>query len=295
MSAAFAPSGDPLQFTSAKTLVDVQGGLKFTMNPHWFDRALLFVDIHDRRILSADLDGELKTVTTLPFLPGSFNVHDDGRPIVSDAWRRKIYQCDSTGQSLFADLSNFARICLNAGVFDRRGGMYFGDVGFDYLDPTVDPVPSGLIVHVNARGESSVVAGDLFSPHGMIITPDNETLIVAETLGHRLTAFEIEQDGTLCNRRVWAQFQADIRPDGICLDLEGAVWVAGNSPTALRVREGGEVEHQVVSKRSVFDMTLGGPEQRHLFLCTSTACDPVITRRHPDATIDVAEVNIPGV
>ena len=128
----------------------------------------------------------------------------------------------------------------------------------------------------------------------MIITPNNNTLIVAESLRHRLTAFEIERDGSLRNRRVWAQLQNDIRPDGICFDLEGAVWVAGRSPAALRVCEGGKIKHQVASKRSVYGITLGGPQQRHLFLCTSATSDPVITRRHPDATIDVAEVGTPG-
>jgi sugar lactone lactonase YvrE len=283
-----------LKFTSAKTLVDVQGGLKFARNPHWYDRELLFVDTHDRSIKSTDLGGALKIVTSLPFLPGSFDVLDDGGLLVGDAWRRKIYKCNATGQSLLADLSSVARVCLSDGVHDGRGGMYINDVGFDYLDPTVEPVPAGLIVYVNAQGESFVVAGDLFSPHGMVVTPDNSTLIVAETLGHRLTAFEIEQDGSLQNRRVWAQFQSDVRPDGICLDIEGSVWVASKSPTTLRVCEGGKIDHQVVSKRSVFGITLGGPENRHLYLCTSVASDPVITRRHPDATIDVAEVEIPG-
>jgi sugar lactone lactonase YvrE len=283
-----------LQYTTAKTLIDIQGGLKLARNPHWFDQELLFVDIHDRRIMSCNLSGELRTVTALPFIPGSFDVLDVGGLLVGNAWRRKIYQCNSTGQSQVADLSSITKVCLSGSVLDSRGGMYVGDFGFDHLDPTVDPTPTGLIVHVNVRGESSVVARDLFSPRGMIITPDNSSLIVAETLAHRLTAFEIAQDGSLRNRTVWAQFQNDMRPDGICLDLDGAVWVAGMGPSALHVYEGGDIDHQVATERSAIGVTLGGPEQKHLFLCTSIECDPVITRRHPDATIDVAEVNIPS-
>ena len=287
-------AGTPLQVTSAKTLVDVQGGLKFARNPHWFDRELLFVDIHDRRIRSTDLSGALKTVTALPFLPGSFEVLESGGLIVGDAWRRKMYRFDSSGQSQLADLSNTTGTCISDSVLDSRGGVYVSEIGFDYLDPTVDPVPSGLIIHVNAQGESCVVASELLSPHGMIITPDENTLIVAETLGHSLTAFEIAQDGSLRNRRVWAQLQNGVCPEGICLDREGAVWVAGKSPSALRVCEGGKIDHQVVCRRSVFGITLGGPEQRHLFLCTSVGSDPVIIRSNPDATIDVAEVSIPA-
>ena len=283
-----------MQFTSAKTLVDAQGGLKFARNPLWFDQRLLFVDIHDRCIKSTDLGGALKIEMELPFLPGGFDVFNDGRLLVLDAWRRKIYQYDPGSPTQLVDLNDIAGVCLSDCVLDSRGGMYVGDIGFDYLDPMVEPVPTGLIVHMDSRGKSSVVAGDLFSPRGMVVTPDCNTLIVAEALGHRLTAFEIGADASLLNRRVWAQFQDDIHPDGICLDREGAAWIAGTQRAALRVREGGEVDHQVACQRPVFGVTLGGPEQRHLFLCTSVACDPVVTRRHPDATIDVLEVETPG-
>ncbi len=148
--------------------------------------------------------------------------------------------------------------------------------------------------YIRADGKSSVVAGNLFFPNGMIITLDNSTLIVAETLGHRLTAFEIKNDGFLQNRRVWAQFRDNVKPDGICLDREGAIWAAGTAPWALRVREGGDIDQQITTKRPVFATMLGGPERRHLFMCTSASHDPVMTRRVPSATIDIAEVGTPG-
>jgi len=283
-----------LQSTSAKTLVDVQSGLKFAKSPRWIGQKLLFLDIHDRCIKSADLNGTVQTVRALPYLPGGFGVLADGGMIVGDAWHRKLVRWNTAGPEQISDLSDVARFCLSDGILDSRGGMYFGDVGFDFLDPLVDPVPDGAIIHISADGKSSVVAGDLFFPNGMIITPDNSTLIVAETLGHRLTAFEIEHDGALQNRRVWAQFQDEIKPDGICLDRDGAIWVAGSGLCALRVREGGEIDHQVTSKRPVFATMLGGPERRHLFLCTSASHDPVITRRVSSATIDIAEVGTPG-
>ena len=193
-----------------------------------------------------------------------------------------------------ADLSNVARFCLSDGIVDSRGGMYVGDIGFDFLDPLVDPVPNGVIIHISADGKSSVVARDLFFPNGMMITSDNSTLIVAEMLGHRLTAFEIKSDGSLQNRSVWAQFQDDVEPQGICLDREGAIWTAGAGSRALRVREGGEIDQQITTKRPVFATMLGGPERRHLFMCTSASRDPVITRRVSTATIDIAEVGTPG-
>ena len=138
------------------------------------------------------------------------------------------------------------------------------------------------------------IAADLFFPNGMIITADNRTLIVAETLRHRLTAFKIEDDGSLKNNRVWVQFEDNVKPEGICLDLEGAIWVAGAEARALHVRQGGEIDQRVMSKRPVFATALGGPKRKHLFLCTSDSNDPVITRRTSGATIDIAEVGTPG-
>ncbi len=255
---------------------------------------MLFLDIHDRCVKSADLNGTVQTVRTLPYLPGGFGVLPDGGLIVGDARRRKIVRWESAGPTQMADLSNVTGFCLSDGIVDSHGGMYVGDVGFDFLDPLVDPVPNGVIVHIRADGKSSVVAGDLFFPNGIIITPDNSTFIVAETLRRRFTAFEIDNDGSLRNRRVWAQFDNEVKPDGICLDREGAIWVAGRAPWPLRVRVGGQIDHQITAERPVFATMLGGPERRHLFTCASDSHDPIITRRVSSATIDIAEVRIPG-
>ena len=289
-----APAGGLLQSTSAKTLVDVQCGLKFAKSPRWSGQKLLFLDIHDRCIKSANLNGTVQTVGTLPYVPGGLALLADGGLIVGDAFRRKIFLWETASPKQMADLSDVAGFCLSDGIVDGRGGIYVGDVGFDFLDPLSDPVPNGVIVHLSADGKSSVVAGNLFFPNGMITTPDNSTLIVAETLGHRLTAFEIENDGSLQHRRVWAQFQDDVKPDGICVDSDGAIWVAGTGLCALRVSEGGEIDQQVTTQRPVFATMLGGPQRRHLFLCTSDSNDPVINRRVASATIDIAEVAIPG-
>ena len=283
-----------MESTSANTLIDARYGLKFVKSPRWIDQKLLFLDIHDRCIKSADLNGTVEIVGKLPFVPGGFGVLADGGLIVGDASRRKIYRWTSADPKLIADIGNVAGFRLSDGIVDSRGGMYVGDVGFDFLDPLVDPVPNGVIVYINEDGSSSVVARDLFFPNGMIITPDNSTFIVAETLAHRITAFEIEKDGSLKNRRVWAQFQDDVKPDGICIDREGAIWAAGTGLCALRVREGGEIDQKITTRQPVFATMLGGPERRHLFMCTSASQDPVITRRVSSATVDIAEVEIPG-
>ena len=291
---ARAPAGGRLQSTSAKTLINVQSGFKFAKSPQWIRQKLLFLDVHDRCIKSADLDGTIQTVRALSYLPGSLSVFADGEWVVGDALGRKLYRWVSDSPKQMADLSNVARFFLSDSIVDNCGGLYVADVGFDFLNPLVDPVPNGVIVYISADGKSSVVAGGLFFPNGMIIIADNKTLIVAETLAHRLTAFEIEDDGSLKNRRVWAQLHDDAKPEGICLDREGAIWVAGTGPQALRVSEGGEIDQQISTKRPVFATALGGPERRGLFLCTSVSNDPVITRQGAGATIDIALVETPG-
>jgi len=284
-----------MRITNARTLINAQDGLKFAKYPTWIGGKLLFLDVHDACIKSTDLSGIVEDVRSLQFLPGGFGVLANGDYFVCDAWRRKIFRWNSACKSQVAELSDVARFCLSDGIIDSRGGMYVGDVGFNYLDPLVDPAPTGTIVHVSATGQATVVATDLFFPSGMLVSENGSTLIVAETLRHRLTAFDIELDGRLENRRVWAQMGDDINPDGICLDREDAIWVAGMGEYALRVEEGGKITQKVRSERAVFSTTLGGPEQRHLFMCTSVSRDPVITRRTPSATIDVIEVEIPGI
>jgi sugar lactone lactonase YvrE len=269
--------------------------LKFAKCPIWIGGKLLFLDVHDACIKSADLSGTVEVVRSLPFLPGGFGILANGDHFVCDAWRRKIFRWNSVRQTQAADLSDVARFCLSDGIIDSRGGMYVGDIGFNYLDPMVDPEPNGTIIHIDDTGQATVVARDLFYPSGMLVSENASTLIVAESLRHRLTAFDIELDGRLENRRVWAQLGDELKPDGICLDREAAIWVAGMGEYALRVEEGGKITQKVRSERPVFSTTLGGPEQRHLFMCTSVSLDPVITRRTPSATIDVIEVEIPGI
>ncbi|MCH8137193.1 MAG: SMP-30/gluconolactonase/LRE family protein [Proteobacteria bacterium] len=283
-----------MRIRNARTLVDAQEGLKFAKYPTWIGGKLLFLDVHDACIKSADLSGTVEVLLSLPYLAGGFGVLANDEFFVCDTWRRIIFRWQSACQMPLADLNDVARFCLGDGIIDSHGGLYVGDIGFNYLDPLVDPVATGTIIHISAAGQATIVARDLFFPSGMLVSENASTLIVAETLRHRLTAFDIESDGRLENRRVWAQFGDDIKPDGICLDREEAIWVAGMGECALRVEEGGKIVQKVCSERAVFATALGGPEQRHLFMCTSVSRDPVITRRTPSATIDVIEIEIPG-
>ena len=145
-------------------------------------------------------------------------------------------------------------------------------------------------------GTASVVADKLYFPNGMVITPDGRMLIVGETLGHRLTAFDIKEDGSLSNRRVWAQLPSSVSPDGICLDTEGGVWCANpeGEDSVVRVREGGVITDRIRVATHAYAVMLGGPERRHLFISTSGSHDPAEIHRNPSASFYVVEVDVPG-
>lgn len=170
------------------------------------------------------------------------------------------------------------------------------DIGYNFFDPTLEPVGTCVLVCINPDGQARGVADTLRFPNGMVITPDGKTLIVGETMGHRLTAFDVQADGSLANRRVFAQLPEDVSTDDIALDAEGALWLANPEGRfgALRVREGGEIVERVELDTEGYAVMLGGPEVRHLFICCSGSHDPVEIARTPSATRRVVEVDVPG-
>lgn len=255
-----------------------------------------FIDIHDKRVKSVDLTGSVKTELELPFIPNAFGLAPDGAIIVGDAFQRKIYRSDGTSLQPLADLSSLTTFCLSDGIVDDQGRLYVGDIGYNFVDPSAKPVDTCVIALVTPDGQAKVVADKLYFPNGMVITPDGKTLIIGETIGHRLTAFDILANGSLGNRRVWAQLPASIGPDGICLDAEGAVWCANPEGTdsVIRVREGGEVTDRIKVDTHAYAVMLGGPERKHLFISTSASHDPAKIHRNPTASFQVVEVEVPG-
>jgi sugar lactone lactonase YvrE len=176
-------------------------------------------------------------------------------------------------------------------VVDARGRAYVGNFGFD-LNGGAPHAPTNLAL-VHADGRVEVAASDLLFPNGAVITPDGRTLIVGETMAARLTAFDIAEGGRLSNRRVWAQLERAI-PDGICLDAEGAIWVASPiSHGVLRVREGGEVLQRISVENQAYACMLGGADRRTLYICTAETHDPAKTSGNR-GRIEVAQVDVPG-
>ena len=282
--------------TPITTLIDNTRGLKFTESPRWRDGRLWFLDIHDKRIKTADLGGRLDTAVELPFIPNSFGFRRDGSLQFGDALRRQIYRWDGKALMPLADLSAITSFCLSDGIVDAQDRMYVGDIGYNFFDPANKPVNTCVIACVEPDGRARVVADGLHFPNGMVITPDGRTLIVAETMGHRLTAFDIVADGSLANRRVYAPLPDDVHPDGIALDAEGAVWLANpeGRHTVLRVREGGEIVERLELGTHAYAVMLGGPQRRHLFISTSDSHDPAQIAKAPSATVRLVEVAVPG-
>lgn len=282
--------------THPAPLADKRHGMKFTESPRWRDGRWWFLDIHGAAILSIDLQGNLRTELELPFKPNGFGFRRDGTLMVGDALGRKVHRWDGQTLSLVADLSGMTVFCLSDGLVDSQDRMYIGDIGYNFFDPANAPVHTCVIVCIEPDGVARVVADGLSFPNGMAITPDGRTLIVAETMGHRLTAYDIQPDGGLVGRRVYAPLAEDVSPDGIALDAEGGVWLANpeGRHAVMRILPGGAIVEAVELDSQAYAVMLGGPQRRHLLVCTSDSHDPAQIAQSPSVTLRVLEVDVPG-
>ncbi len=271
-----------------ETLLD---GLRFPEGPRWRDGRLVFSDMHDQKVLAVGVDGQVETVARVPEDPSGLGWLPDGRMLVVSMRDRRLLRQDPEGLVEVADLSSIATHHCNDMVVDAAGRAYVGNFGFD-LYTGQQPVTAKL-ARVDPDGSVCVAAEDLSFPNGTVITPDGRTLVIGESFAARLTAFDVAEDGSLSGRREWARMEGAV-PDGICLDAEGAIWVA--SPiggVVLRLREGGEVTHRIEVEHEAFACMLGGPERRTLFLCTAADSDPARTGART-GRIEVVEVDVPG-
>ncbi|MBX3654557.1 MAG: SMP-30/gluconolactonase/LRE family protein [Ramlibacter sp.] len=243
-------------------------GLAFPESPRWRDGALWFSDFYARRVCRATLDGQVQTVAEVPSQPSGLGWDAAGRLLVVSMLDRRLLRLDADGLREVADLSALAPAPCNDMVVDGQGRAYIGNFGFDLTARA--PFAATVLVCVWPDGRARTVAQDMHFPNGAVVTPDGRTLIVAESYGQRLTAFDIAPDGTLQGRRVWAALQGKgVGPDGICLDAEGAIWMASPvSRELLRVREGGEVTHRIPTPDQALACALGGPDGCTLFVAT---------------------------
>jgi sugar lactone lactonase YvrE len=273
-------------------LVRLVSGLGFAEGPRWHQDKLWFSDFGMRLVRHVDLAGKVTEVVRVPGRPSGLGFLPDGRLLLVSMDDRQVLRLEHGLLHQHADLSGYTRHACNDMVLDREGNAFVGHMGFDLLATPPAPQPAELI-YVRANGETQVAARDLSFPNGPAITPDGRTLIVAETFGGRLTAFDVGDGGTLSNRRVFASLPGRA-PDGICLDAEGAVWVAdARGKACVRVREGGEVTDVIDTERGCYACALGGSDGKTLFLCTAEGYDPAAMARCTGA-IDTLRVAVPA-
>lgn len=267
-------------------------GLVFPESPRWHSGKLWFSDQDAHRVMTVDLNGNAETVVEVPGRPSGLGWLPDGRLLVVSMTDRRLLRLDPAGLAEVADLRELASFHCNDMVVDQQGRAYVGNFGFDLTER--QPFAPAEIVLVTPDGDARVVADDMAFPNGTVITPDGRTLIVAETFGQRLTAFDIEPDGSLTGRRIWAEIEQAL-PDGICLDAEKAIWAAlPLSGEVLRLREGGEVTHRVRVTTQAFACMLGGADRRTLFVLTAETIHPDEARAKASGRIETVQVDVPG-
>jgi sugar lactone lactonase YvrE len=261
----------------------VAEGFGFLEAPRWRDERLWFSDFYTYRVLSMRADGsDLQVEATVPQQPSGLGWLPDGRLLVVSMRDRKVLRREPDGTLVVhADLSTHASGHANDMVVDRHGRAYVGNFGFDLM--AGDALRPTSLHRADPDGRVTEVADDLWFPNGIVITPDS-VLLVVETFGNRVTAFDLTEDGALANRRVWAEFgplpterqvesvlaQLQVASDGACLDGRGGLWIADAIHDRLvRVVEGGTITDEIKPGSPVYACALGGPTGTTLYACTA--------------------------
>jgi sugar lactone lactonase YvrE len=253
-------------------------GIYFGEGPRWREGRLWFSDFFAKAVKSVSLAGDVRTEFEIDDRPSGLGWMPDGSMLIVSMTQRRILRRFPNGEMrLHADLGHIAGADCNDMVVDGVGRAYVGNFGFD-LDPELEARgieavlanhPTAKLACVSPDGTAEVAATGLHFPNGSVITPDGKTLIVAESFGACLTAFDIDADGFLSGRRMWADVRPRL-PDGIALDANGDIWIANASaPECVLIREGGEVREVVDTGDLCFACMLGGDDGRTLFMLTA--------------------------
>jgi sugar lactone lactonase YvrE len=279
-------------------------GLSFGEDPRWHDERLWYSDFYRHAIYSIDEEGSDERLEVMvPNQPSGLGWLPDGDLLYVSMTDQRVMRRHDETSSLFADISPYCGFWANDMVVSDSGFAYVGNFGFD-LDVMMrdvgpagmmsSPPPTANLVALDPSGAVIQVVPDMAFPNGSVITSDGATLIVGETLAYRLSAFDIASDGTLANRRVWAQLDF-VATDGMCLDADGHVWVANALTTqCVRVKEGSEITGVVETNRRAYACMLGGADRNRLFVMTAPTSDRFKIAGVTDATIEVADVDVPG-
>ena len=283
----------------------IRDGLAFGESPRWHEGRLWFSDFYRHGVFTVAPDGSDEQLAfEVPGQPSGLAWLPDGDQLCVSMTDHLVLRVGPTGTSVHADISDYCGFWANDLTAGASGVAYVGNFGFD-LDDVIarvgfeglfaSPPPTTNLVVLGPDGSIRQVVADMAFPNGAVITPDGSTLIIAETMAGRLSAFSIADDGTLHDRRLWAELEF-AAPDGICLDAEGQVWYANAATNACqRVREGGAVTATATTTQTAFACALGGEDRSTLFVMTA----PTSSRFHvADARLGAIEsvlVDVPGV
>jgi sugar lactone lactonase YvrE len=281
----------------------VREGLAFGEDPRWHDGRLWYSDFYRHGVYSMNTAGDERLEHVVQGQPSGLGWLPDGDLLCVSMLDHQVLRFHDGEASLFCDISPYCGFWANDMVTSTAGVSYVGNFGFD-LDVMlrdegaaammVNRPPTTNLVAISREGDIIQVVPDMDFPNGTVITPDGRTLIVGETLSCRLSAFDIAADGTLSNRRVWAQLEY-VYTDGMCLDAEGQIWLANAiAPNCLRVREGGEITAMVETSQISFACMLGGEDRRALYIMTAPTSDRFKIADRRDGRIEVVEVAVPG-
>jgi len=288
-----------------REITTIVSGLTYTECPRWHDDRLWFVDFYTHRVLSVAEDGsDQRLEAEVPQQPSGIGWLPDGRLLVVSMRDARVLRREHDGTLVtHADVSAHTGGHLNDMVVDAQGRAYAGNFGFDLMGGA--PLQTASLVRVDPDGSVAVVADDLWFPNGSVITDDG-TLLVGETFGNRITAFDVAADGSLTDRRVWASFgelpdrdvekalgQISVAPDGCGLDAEGALWVADAlNARLIRVREGGDIVDSIDTGTGVFACMLGGADGRTLFASVAPDFHEQARRNAREAAVIAVRVDV---
>ena len=291
----------------SRDITTVLTGMTFLECPRWHEERIWVVDFYSHRVLSAREDGsDLRVEAEVPAQPSGLGWLPDGRMIVVSMRDARVLRREADGTLVtHADLRGRVGGHPNDMVVDGHGRGFVGNFGFDLMGGA--PLRTADLLRVDPDGSVHHVAGDLWFPNGSVITDDG-TLLVGETFGNRVTAFDIGSDGALSNRREWARFgelpaSADVAaalgelvvaPDGCCLDAEGALWIADAiGGRVVRVVEGGGIVHEIAVGTGVYACMLGGADGRTLYICAAPDFHEDARSAAAEATLLSVRVDVP--
>lgn len=282
-------------------------GFHYLEGPRWYQNTLWFVDFYTQGVYRVNDKGIAKKIVHIEQQPSGLGWLPDGRMLVVSMKDRKVLRLENDGNLVVhADIWEHCGGHANDMVVSANGNAYVGDFGFDLMGGA-DHKNTGLVL-VKPDGSSQIVAEELAFPNGMVISSDQKRLIVNELFGNKITQFDINEDGSLENKRDFANFgelgnepnlglrieNASILPDGLALDMDGAVWIADTlNQRAVRIAEGGEILETIdTAPDGIFAVTLGGQDGKTLFMCAAPDWDETSRKAETKGRMLAVQVNV---